>query len=133
MGVLCPLTPNQREFMKVVEDYNNTADNGNLMSETAWPKYKVAAVGRSLIRRGIIEYFPVAHGGCEGGVYEKITRDTKKKGCPRIAVPDPPKRWVTVKTIPDLDKFEGGQWVPQGSVGGYQYRMLIQRRKKSGK
>ena len=72
------MTSNQAEFMRIVAMYDNIADNGNLMAETGWGRRKVAAIGRGLVRKGLVTYAPIDHGSFEGGVYTAAGREGKE-------------------------------------------------------
>nr|BDD48357.1 hypothetical protein 32 [Candidatus Omnitrophota bacterium] len=73
-----PLTENQSEFMKIVQDYDNIADNGNLMSETGWGKKATVRIGMTLVKRGLLEYTTTDMGGFEGGIWKAKNRRNKK-------------------------------------------------------
>jgi hypothetical protein len=64
------LTENQCIFLDVVDEYHGIADNGNIMAETVWPRSKVLAVGRELMKKGHVKYAPTDANGFEGGVWK---------------------------------------------------------------
>lgn len=66
------MTANQQRFLEILEMYAGIADNGNLMLETGWGRRKVAAVGRTLVRAGLVTYTPTDATGFEGGIYKLV-------------------------------------------------------------
>lgn len=123
MGVLRPLSKNQRSFLKVVDDYSGIADNGNLMSELGWERTKVAAVGRTLIRRGIVTYVATGQGGFEGGIWEKVKRDDgtarreqkERKTTKQRAVTPSPQKHILLSVYWSTDGDED-RFIQQGKV-----------------
>jgi hypothetical protein len=65
------VTKNQQTFLSVLRDYAGIADNGNIMTETVWPRSKVIAVGRSLMKLNMVNYTPTQANGFEGGVWRQ--------------------------------------------------------------
>lgn len=58
-------------FLHVLSEYMGIADNGNIMAETVWPRSKVIAVGRSLMKLNMVCYTPTQANGFEGGVWKR--------------------------------------------------------------
>jgi hypothetical protein len=65
------MTKNQQTFLSILHNYAGIADNGNIMAETVWPRSKVIAVGRSLMKLNVVNYTPTQANGFEGGVWRQ--------------------------------------------------------------